>query len=181
MFTSEMVRYSAQEMEHITECLSGLNLFNLTDKPLNDEINNWISNEAKLNPYVKKPMHILLQQFDESFISCTNKIFWRSLKQKKVISDRKTIHSDLNTPRKNKPGSATLIFSLQASYTDKRSQFKQNLRRLHYSKLSDQLVTDAQLEEVFFTRRRPTNCRKRQETWVCDSRHPNLPRRLPQN
>ena len=148
-FTSEMIRYSNNEMEHITECLSGLNLFNLTDRPLSDEINEWISHGPKFNPYVKKPMHVLLQQFDESFISCTNKIFRRSLKQKGVITDKKTIHNDLNALKRTKPCSARLISSLQASYTEKRSQFKQHLRRLNYSTQSDLLVSDAQLEEVF--------------------------------
>ena len=151
-------------MAHITDSLSGQNIFNLTDRPLNTEIMDWINHRdrplnteimdwinhgAKFNPYVRQPLHLTLQKFDDSFIDSTNRIFKCSLRTTKVLSGRSTIHRDLNALKQNKPGSRKLISSLQTNYTAKRSQLKHYLHRLNYCSKNSALITDAALEQVF--------------------------------
>ena len=125
-----MICYANLEMAHITTSLSGPNIFNLTEKPLNKEIMDWINHGAKFNPYVRQPIHVTLQKFDDSFVDCTNKIFKRSFQ--KVLSGQSSIHRDLNALKQNKPESSRLIASLQTNYTAKRNQLKHHLHRLKY-------------------------------------------------
>ena len=126
-FDEEMIRYTDLEMAHITKSLSGSSIFNLTDKPLNKEIMDWINHRAKYNPYVRQPIHMTLQKFDDSFVACTNKIFKQSFCQTKVLSGRSSIHCDLNALKRSKPGSSQLISSLQSIYMAKGSQLKHKL------------------------------------------------------
>lgn len=144
-----MARYVELELVHITDSLSGNNLFNLTEAPLNEDIQHWINKGGKYNPHVQKPIFVHLRQFDESFSDCINRIFRRNNFGRKVILDRSTIHKDLNAYKLAKPDSLTLVTSLQTSFTMKRRQFKNHLKRLQYSKQSDNLISDQELEDIF--------------------------------
>ena len=115
----------------------------------NKEIMDWINQGAKYNPFVRHPIHITLQKFDESFVACTNTIFKRSFRQPKVLSGRSSIHRDLNALKQSKPGSCQLITSLQSNYTAKRSQLKHHLHRINYHTANVHMITDADLENVF--------------------------------
>ena len=53
-FEKCMHEYAIQEREHISECLKGESLFNLTNKSIPPEIVDWIKNGPKYNPYVTK-------------------------------------------------------------------------------------------------------------------------------
>jgi len=149
IFEVEMTRYVDKEMNDITASLMGNNLFNLTDAPLTEEIQHWINKGGKYNPHVQKPIHLRLKQFDISFLQCVNKIFKRSHFRGKVILGASSIHSDLNKFKSTNPASSDLISSIQGSYTSKRRQFKNHLKRIQYSKKTDDLISDQALEEIF--------------------------------
>ena len=80
-----MEDYMNEEIAHITTSLSGQNLFNLSDKQIEGKLETWINKGAKLNPHVLKSKSNYLDQFDDTFMDCTNKILKRLLYGQTVI------------------------------------------------------------------------------------------------
>ena len=148
VFEQNMINYTADELDHITESLSGLNVFNLTDRPLSDEITTWINKGSKFNPAVMKPLHRYMNQFDETFIDCTNKILKRSIYGKTAIHSNSSVHQDLNLLKKN-PRVSKLVISLQSSYQKKRKHFKNHIRRILHCKPASNMIQEMELRGIF--------------------------------
>ena len=46
--------YVQEEIDHITECLSGQKLFNLSSRPVDGVLEEWVNKGSKFNPYIIK-------------------------------------------------------------------------------------------------------------------------------
>ena len=148
-FEETMISYANNEMAHISECLSGPNLFNLTDLPLDETLQNWINKGAKHNPYILKTKSRYLKQFDTTFIDCVNRIFKRLNFNKLIIHSTSTIKQNLGSFKMKRPDQTSLIDSLQTSYTSKRQHFKHKIHQLLHSKSPDHIIHEADLDDIF--------------------------------
>ena len=151
MFDDFQVRYVEAEMLHITECLSGQNLFNLSDRPIEKTLDEWINKGSKYNPYVVKSKQAYLKQFDTAFVTCVNKIFKRLLYGRKAISSTADIIGGLRSLKLIKPGASSLIDSLSSSYRQKRSQFNHKVHHVIHTHATapDNIVKESFLNNVF--------------------------------
>ena len=73
-FEKCMHEYAINEREHISKCLKGESVFNLTNKSIPPEIVDWIKNGPKYNPYVTKSMRRYMRDFDIHFASSLKRI-----------------------------------------------------------------------------------------------------------
>ena len=149
VFENGMEDYMNEEIDHIMTSLSGQNLFNLSDKLIEGELKTWINKGAKLNPHVLKSKSSYLNQFDDTFMDCTNKILKRLLYGQTAIQSRKSILRDLSSVKDRSPQASDLVESLTKSYQSKRSQFKHHIHRLLHSKSPDNVVDEKYLHNVF--------------------------------
>ena len=151
VFEDFQVNYVEEEMLHITECLSGQKLFNLSDRPIEGTLDEWINKGSKYNPYVVKSKQAYLKQFDTAFVACINKIFKRLIYGRKAISSTTDIQGSLRSLKLRKPGASSLIDSLSSSYKQKRSQFIHTVHKVIHTQATapDNIVKESFLNNIF--------------------------------
>ena len=147
-FENYLIDYNKEEIDHISSCLKGPNVFNLSDKPIDDEVIQWINKGSKYNPYVKKSFNAYELQFKQTFVNCTNRIFRRLTHKKEVIKTVETINDDLAELKVLKQQLGSMVDSILDSYNTNKKRFFNHLKTIQYMDGSN-LSSDKFLEDLF--------------------------------